>query len=107
VLWVGQAAVISVPAEVDVTNADKVRKCLLSVIGRGARVLVVDMTATAFCDCAGVSAIVDCFKRAAAEGASVRLAVTAPVVNRVFTITGVGRLVDIFPTVAAALAGPG
>jgi anti-anti-sigma factor len=107
VLWVGQATVISAPVEVDVTNADDILKCLLSAISTGARVLVVDMTATTFCDCAGVYAIVACWKRATAEGVSVRLAATAPAVNQVLAITGASRLIHISPTVAAALMGAG
>ena len=105
VLWVGRAAVISVPVEVDVTNADEILKCLLSAISNGARVLVVDMTATTFCDCAGVHAIVTCWKRAAAEGISLRLAVGAPAVRLVLGFTGASRLIDTRPTVAAALIG--
>ena len=107
VLWVGQAAVISVPVEVDVTNADEILKCLLSAISNGARVLVVDMTATTFCDCAGVHAMVTCWKQAAAQGISLRLAVGAPAVVLVLGFTGAGRLIDICPTVAAALIAPG
>jgi anti-sigma B factor antagonist len=107
VLWVGQAAVISAPVEIDVGNAAEVEKCLLSVLGHGGRVLVVDMTTTTFCDCAGAYAIMACWKRAGAEGSSLRLAVRAPAVSYVFSITGASRLIDIYPTVAAALAGPG
>jgi len=103
VLWVGPAAVISAPVEVDVTNADAVLKCLLSAIGNGARVLVVDMTATRFCDCAGVHAIVTCWKHAAAEGISLRLAVSEPAVVHVFNVTGATWLIDVCPTVTAAL----
>ena len=106
VLWVGHGAVISAPVEVDVGNAAELEKCLLSVLGHGARVLVVDMTITTFCDCAGVHAIVACWKRAAAEGSSLRLAVRAPAVSHVFSITGASRLIDIRPTVAAALIEP-
>ena len=105
VLWVGQAAVISAPVEIDMTNAGDLRGCLLSAIGNGARAVVVDMTATTFCDCGGMHAIVGCLGLAAAVGASLRLAVSAPEVRQVFTITGAARLIDICPTVAAALLG--
>jgi anti-sigma B factor antagonist len=107
VLWVGPTAIVSMPVEIDVTNADEAGKYLSSVIGRGAAVLIVDMTATTFCDCAGVNAMVACWKRAAAMGVSLRLAVGAPAVNRVLTIHGAGRFIDIYPTVAAALLGSG
>ncbi len=106
VLWVGQAAVISAPVEIDVGNAEELEKCLLSVLSHGARVLVVDMTTTTFCDCAGVYAIVSCWRRAAAERSSLRLAARGPAVSYVFSITGASRLIDIHPTVAAALIGP-
>ena len=36
-----------------------------------------------------------------------RLVVTTPAVLRVLSITGVDRLVDVYPSVAASLAGPG
>jgi anti-sigma B factor antagonist len=107
VLWVGSAAVVSVPVEVDVSNAEEIAKCLLTAIGNGARALVVDMTSTTFCDCAGVYAIVACRERAAAEGVSLRLAVSEPAVRHLFAITGAARLLDIRPTVAAALIEPG
>ena len=107
VLWVGQAAVISAPVEVDVTNADDIVNCLLSAVSNGARVLIVDMTATTFCDCAAVHAIVTCWKRAAAEGIPLRLAAGAPAVTLVLAITGASRVIDTRPTVAAALIEPG
>lgn len=107
VLWVGQAAVVSAPVEVDVTNADDIVNCLLSTISNGARVLIVDMTATTFCDCAGVHATVTSWTRAAAEGISLRLAAAAPAVTLVLGITGASRVIDIRPTVAAALTEPG
>ena len=31
VLWIGQTAVVTLPAEIDITNADQVREDLLSV----------------------------------------------------------------------------
>jgi anti-sigma B factor antagonist len=105
VLWVGQAAVVSAPVEIDLINADDLRECMLSAIGNGARAVVVDMTATTFCDCGGVHAIVDCLELAAAVGASLRVAVSAPAVRQVFAITGAARLIGICPTVAAALIG--
>jgi anti-sigma B factor antagonist len=103
VVWVGQLAVISLPAEIDVSNADQVREDLLSIVNRGATLLVVDMTATTFCDSAGVNALVRAFKRATASAAGMRLVVSAPAVQRILAITGVDHLIDIYPSVAAAM----
>ena len=105
-LWIGQVAVVTLPAEIDVTNADMVREDLLSVMNQGAVLLIADMSKTTFCDSAGVSALLRTFRRAGASEGALRLVVSTPAVQRVFSITGVDRLVDIFPSVAASLAGP-
>jgi anti-sigma B factor antagonist len=106
VLWIGQVAVVTLPVEIDVTNADTVREELLAIMNHGAALLIADMSKTNFCDSAGVSALVRAFRRAAASGSTMRLVVSTPAVQRVLSITGVDRLVDIFPSVAASLAGP-
>ncbi len=106
-LWIGQVAVVTLPAEIDVTNADIVREELATVLNQGAALLIADLSKTSFCDSAGVSALVRTFRRAAASERSVRLVVSTPAVERVLSITGVDRLVDTFPSVAASLAGAG
>ena len=107
VLWIGQVAVVTLPAEIDVTNADTVREELLSVLNQGAALLVADLSTTSFCDSAGVSALVRTFRRAGTSESSMRLVVSTPAVQRVLSITGVDRLVDTYPSVAASLAGQG
>lgn len=106
VLWIGQVAVITLPGEIDVNNAEQVREDLLSVLGRGATLLVADLSKTTFCDSAGVSALVQTFRRATETGSSMRMVVATPAVQRVLSITGVDRLVEVFPSVAGSLAGP-
>jgi len=46
-------------------------------------------------------------RQANASGAGLRVAAAAPAVTRVLAITGVDRLIEIYPSVAAALASPG
>ena len=106
VLWIGQAAVVTMPAEIDVTNAAMVMEDLLAVLNQGAVLLVADLSKTTFCDSAGVRALVRTFRRAAASASGVRLVVSTPAVQRVLSITGVDRLIDVFPSVATSLAGP-
>jgi len=106
VLWIGQVAVLTLPAEIDVTNADTVEDELLAALNQGALLLIADMSQTSFCDSSGVSAMVRVFRRAAASGSELRMVVSTPAVQRVLSITGVDRLVDVYPSVAASLAGP-
>jgi len=106
VLWIGQVAVVTLPAEIDMTNADTVQDELLAALSQGAVLLIADMSQTSFCDSSGVSAMVRVFRRAAAGGSELRMVVRTPAVQRVLSITGVDRLVDVYPSVAASLAGP-
>ena len=106
-LWIGQVAVVTLPTEIDVTNADAVREELLGVLSQGSVLLIADLSKTTFCDSAGVSALVRTFRRAAASGSAMRLVANTPAVQRVLSITGVDRLLDTFTSVAASLAGPG
>jgi anti-sigma B factor antagonist len=105
VLWIGQVAVVTLPGEIDVTIADSVREQLLAILDQGAALLVADLSKTEFCDSAGVSALVQTYRRASTSGNPMRLVVSTPAVQRVLSITGVDRLVDIYPSVAASLAG--
>lgn len=102
--WTGRLAVVTAPAEVDLTNADELREVLLSALNAGAPGLVVDMTTTTFCDSAGITALARAARRAAANESVMRIAVTAPAVLRVLNLVGVDRLIDIFPSVPEALA---
>jgi anti-sigma B factor antagonist len=103
-LWSGRTAIVRLPAEVDITIADDLREALLSVLNQSATALVVDMTLTTFCDSAGIAALTRAARRATASSAKIRLAATAPPVLRVFSMVGIDRVIDIHPSVAAALA---
>jgi anti-sigma B factor antagonist len=105
VLWIDRAAVVSAPAQVDVRNAGDVLACLLSVIREGPATLVVDLTATAFCDAAGLSSLVQAFRRADASGTEMRLAVSGPAVRRILEVTGIDQLIGTYPSVPESLIG--
>jgi anti-anti-sigma factor len=103
--WAGRRATVEFPAHIDVANAGRLRDRLLSVINRGAAVVIADMTGTFSCDHAAVEAIAHACQRAAVSGAQLRLVVTAEVIRRVLGIEGLDRLVSIYPSVEAAAAG--
>jgi anti-anti-sigma factor len=101
--WTGRRAIVAFPEHVDVSNVGQLRDRLLSVINRGAAVLIVDMTDTASCDHSAVDAIARACQRAAISGTQLRLVVTAPVIRRVLSIEGLDRLVSIYPSLEAAI----
>jgi anti-anti-sigma factor len=102
--WTGRQAVVALPEHIDVSNVGQFRDRLLSVINRGAAVLIADMTRTASCDHAAVDAIARAHQRAEVSGTHLRVAAANPVVRRVLGIEGLDRLVSIYPSVEAALA---
>jgi len=107
VVWVGRVAVVKIAAEVDVSNAGQAGQDLAAAVAQDASLVIADMTATTFCDSAGVTALVRAVRTANASGAGLRVATSAPAVIRVLGITGVNRLIGIYPSVAAAMADPG
>ena len=100
--WMGEQAVVTVPAEIDTINAGEVRQALLAA-SHDATVLIIDMSGTTFCDSAGVQAIIDTYNQAAATRTQLRLVATE--VLRILTLVGVDQLIPIYPTLEAALAG--
>jgi anti-anti-sigma factor len=103
----GRLAVAALPEHFDLSTAGPIREQLLTVINRGARTLIVDMSATISCDHAGVAALARVYQRAAASGTELRVVVSAPVVRRVLSIGHIDRLVSIYPVLEAALAPAG
>jgi anti-sigma B factor antagonist len=99
--WADRCAIITLPAEIDVTNAEEIRQALLTAVGRGPDILVIDMSATTFCDSAGVNAIISAHREAGANSTELRLVTTA--VLRIFKLIGADQLMPIHPTLEAAL----
>lgn len=101
--WSGPVAVVTAAREIDITNAEGFRDVLLSALNAGAASLVADLTPTTFLDSAGVTALVRAARRATATDAALRLAVSHPVL-RVLTLVGIDRLIQVYPSLADALA---
>jgi anti-sigma B factor antagonist len=101
----GVVPVVAVPEEIDITNADRLRSALLRAAADGPGTLVVDMTRTRFCDCAGIHVLVAAHKRALAEGGGLLLVIPADgAVLRLFAITGMDQVIPSFPSLDEALA---
>jgi anti-anti-sigma factor len=99
-------AVVSLPAEIDITNAAGAGTKLAAALAPGITVVVADMTATTFCDSSGVRMLVRAGEQAAAHGAELRLAVPSPAVQRTFTLIGVHSLLPVYTSLADALHPP-
>lgn len=96
--------VVTLPAEIDMANADRVGADLQAAFAPGVTTVVADMTATTFCDSRGIHALVMAHQRATASGAELRLVVPSACVLRLLALLGLDRWLAIYPSLQEALA---
>ena len=98
------AVVVTLPAEIDISNDGLVEDELTGALGDGLAVLVADGTRTTFCASAGMSALIRAHRQAEAAGTQLRV-VASPAVRRILELTGADQVLDTYPGLADALAG--
>ena len=96
--------VVAAPEEIDITNAPELRSALLEAAAHGHGSLVADLSQTQFCDSSGLHTLLAAHKRATAAGGDMLLVLPGNAVLRVFTITGVDRIIPNFTSLEEALA---
>lgn len=96
-------AVVAVPAEIDASNADQVFTALLAAMTSGNAIVVVDMTRSRFCDCAGLTILIRARKRALAQGGEMRLLLPVDgIIPRLLILTGLKRVIPSFASLEDA-----
>lgn len=102
-VWsLGGVPVVTPPLEVDIGNAEKFG-AELAAAARDAATLVVDMTATEFCDSSGLTAA-GAVCRAQTAGGELRLVVGSSAVRRVLAVTGMDSVCAMFEGLPEAIA---
>ncbi len=97
-------AVVSVQGEIDVATAPQLGADLGRVLDGGAEALVLDLEGVSFLDSTGLGVLVAAHRRTARSGGSLSLVCHEPRCLRVMEITGLTKLFDLQPSVAAATA---
>jgi anti-sigma B factor antagonist len=96
--------VVSLPAEIDVTNSEEIYGQLVAAFAPGVGTVIADMTSTVFCDSSGVHAIMHAYESGAERGGRMLLAVSpATSVRRVLELIGVGRLMPVYTSLQEAV----
>jgi anti-anti-sigma factor len=99
--------IAALSGELDITCAPALREQLLAFLRPDAGRLVIDLSRVSYADASGLAVLVGSGRRAGLLGGFVRLAAPAPAVATVLRVTGLHRQLDVFPTVQAAITGPG
>ncbi len=100
---VDQHVVLEVRGEVDVHSAPDLRDRLISVLDAGNQSVVVDLSWLSFIDSTGLGALVAARNHANTAGASLPLVCKTERLLKVFRITGLHEVFQIYPSLALAI----
>ena len=95
---------MTLPEHIDTANTGQLRDELLGLVNRGPEVLIADLTGTISCDHGGAEALIRAYHRASVNGTLLKIAASSPLVRRILTVSGLDRLVSVYPSLEAALA---
>jgi anti-sigma B factor antagonist len=93
--------VVRLPAEIDAANAPCIGEELGSAFASGAATVIADMTATIFCAASGAKELLLAHNKAATAGIELRIVMPSADVRRLFELTGLDRVLAIYPSPAA------
>ena len=107
--WAGHRdpVVVTLSGNLDIVSAPVLREELLRLHRLGTTELVIDLSAVQYADASGLAVLVGSQHRATLLGGTLRLAAPRPQVADVLAATGIGKHLDVYPTIQAAIAGWG
>ncbi|MFQ5595365.1 MAG: STAS domain-containing protein [Anaerolineae bacterium] len=100
----GMTLVAVVAGDVDAATAPELREKFDELLAEGQQNFVIDLSGVGFMDSSGLAALVQLFKRVRIGHGDVRLCGLQPEVQRVFELTRLDRVFDLFPDRSQALA---
>lgn len=99
----GRKVILAIPALLDASAAEAVGEHLLSAISHGARLVIIDMSATAIWDYAAVHSLIRACTLANEAGPEIRLVVVNHLVRRLLWIGGLGHPVGVYSSLPGAM----
>ncbi len=100
----GDFVVFEVRGEVDLYSAPVLKKAVYDMIDSGQTKLIFDLNALDFMDSTGLGILVASLKRLTTEGGQLKLACGRDNILKIFKITGLDKVFDIYDTVEASTA---
>lgn len=74
--------------DLDIASIPALRERLLSVLGPGVRLLIIDLSGVPFCDMSGLAVLIGTQRRARGLGITVRLAAPRPQMTKLLRVSG-------------------
>jgi anti-sigma B factor antagonist len=97
-------AIVEVRGEVDVHSAPQLRDRLTEVIDSGSRLVIVDLSKLDFIDSTGLGALVAARNRGGEKDSALRLVCASERLLKLFRITGLHEVFDIYDSLPRAVA---
>lgn len=97
------ASVIDLEGEVDVYTAPEVKKNIISLLEQGERHVIVNLTAVDYLDSTALGVLIGGLKRLREHDGTLDLICPNPRIRRIFEITGLDKIFDIYDTEEEAL----
>jgi anti-sigma B factor antagonist len=101
---VGETHVVTLRGEVDAYSAPSLRLDLRSLIDDGCSSVVIDLSAVTFLDSSALGALVGALRRLRERGGELLIVEPETTAARIFALTGLDTVLDLYPTRAAALS---
>ena len=98
----GDWSVIEVKGEVDVYTAPKLREKIVDLVNQGSTQLIVDLEGVEFLDSTGLGVLVGGLKRVKSHDGTLALVCTKPKILKVFSITGLSKVLPIYDRIDQA-----
>lgn len=99
--------IIELEGEVDVYTAPQLKQQMITLLEAGARELVVDLTKVDYLDSTALGVLIGGLKRMRERDGNMVLVCPSPRIRRVFEITGLDKIFEIFNTSDDAIATAG
>ena len=95
---------VSLAGECDLNTSRKLRDVLTSEVSRGARRLILDLSALGFMDSAGIQVLMSAHTLLNVRGGALVLVSPQPVVARILELTGADQLIPVYGSLGDAQA---
>ena len=99
--------IIELEGEVDVYTAPQLKQQMISLLESGAKELVVDLSKVDYLDSTALGVLIGGLKRMRERDGNMVLVCPSPRIRRVFEITGLDKIFDIFNSPEDALESMG
>lgn len=97
---------IAIAGELDLYSAPGLRELVLKAVNAGRLHLVLDLSEVTFVDSSGFAVMVSAYKRVRALGGQMRVCCADKQVSSAMRVSGLDRVFEVFPDMAAATAQP-